>query len=59
MDFEQKWVQKSTDEEQYKMVVKKSENDILEISWVTLYNTLTENAQIKKKKVMTYFPTVS
>ena len=50
MDFEQKWVQKRTDEE-HKMVIKKSEHDILEISGITLYNTLTENAQIKKKKV--------
>lgn len=59
MDFEQKWAQKRTDEEQYKMVIKKSEHDILEISWITLYNTQTENAQIKKKKkVMIYFPTV-
>ena len=39
------------------MVIKKSEHDILEIPWITTYNTLTENAQIKKK-VMAYFPTV-
>lgn len=31
------------------MVIKKSEHDILEIPWITTYNTLTENAQIKKK----------
>jgi hypothetical protein len=49
VDFEQKWVQKRTDEEQYRMVIKKSEHDILEISRITLYNTLTENTQIKKK----------
>jgi len=31
------------------MNIKKSEHDILEISWITLYNTLKENAQIKIK----------
>jgi len=36
------------------MVIKKSEHDILEISRITLYNTLTENVQIKKKLWLTF-----